>query len=465
MKYEEVLNSKSSATKISLDELYSIITSPSQQYLKYTGDERTIHVENHIIEGENIYLDDTLNISYRLSFQDCFFATESIFFIIGMRCENYLTFEKCYFPNGIYITDGVFSKEVTLKLIYAPTIHIIGGTFQEITLSGYDIKDIWLSGGSFETFDMAKYVGGEDLGNLTIFSKANEFGDITIKNKSFAKVYIHGSNKDSIYSFHNIKCDNFTISNFNNAGIMNICGIQPRSETSIEKYFQIINSNLGKAEFYRAYFSMFNEFIIIDSFISDCLFIECRWASNIRSLYGPDHNSFKKSLENKRKITTVELYAIKEAYRQLKISMNKHSDKIQEAKFYSKEMNIHNQLLQWTWPWKNIFWDKVILHWSKIFSDYGQSFIRPVFFLLAGHLILFIVALISGGFEPLHLSISDPTKAGFAAAFEKYFIYINPLRRLEISLSGYLVLLDLIMRIWSSYMLYNIIRASRRFIS
>lgn len=175
--------------------------------------------------------------------------------------------------------------------------------------------------------------------------------------------------------------------------------------------------------------------------------------------------AFEDSLKAGRKTTPNEIVAIREAYRQLKISMSKHSDKIQEHKFYSEELNYHNIALTWGKPWENQFWDKLILHWSRTLSDYGQSFIKPLAWLLLGHYILFLTALLCNGFAPLHISLCKPTGAGFEEAFEKYFLYINPLRRLEVSLPGYLILLDLLMRIWSSYMIYNLIRASRRFIS
>jgi hypothetical protein len=303
------------------------------------------------------------------------------------------------------------------------------------------------------------------LVRLFILNKPGELGNIDISNKYFDRIFINGTNKDRVYNFNNIKCDDFSISKFTNAGSLNIFGIEPKNPSSNNLYFEITHSNLDKAQFYRANFSMYKELIIIDSYISNCFFLGCQWQNNIRALGGPGSYSFEKSLQNKRKINREEAYKILEAYRQLKTSMDIHNDKIQEAKFYSAEMTIHSKLLRWSWPWQNSFWDKLILYWSRIFSNYGQNFIRPLFFLLVGHLLFFNFALLLGGFEPLHISISNPTIDGFKIAFEKYFIFINPLRKLEISLTGYLILLDLIMRIWSSYMIYNIIRASRRFIN
>jgi len=123
-------------------------------------------------------------------------------------------------------------------------------------------------------------------------------------------------------------------------------------------------------------------------------------------------------------------------------------------------MRAYNKCLSW----KSDFGTKLILRLSYLTSNYGQSIFLPLVWLIVGHFLFFSVGLILGGYLPLHISYSNPTSEGFKRAFEYFFIYINPVRKAETSLSGYLIVLDIIMRIWSSYMIYNIIRASRRFI-
>lgn len=58
---------------------------------------------------------------------------------------------------------------------------------------------------------------------------------------------------------------------------------------------------------------------------------------------------------------------------------------------------------------------------------------KSLFWLIFGHLILFNIALMFGGFQSLHINFCNPTSAGFEDAFEKYFIYINPLRKPDTS--------------------------------
>lgn len=451
--------------KISSKELRDLLRNPNGDILKSDGENSTILFDGYTIEDKYIILDDTVKISIPLTFKNCIFTSKHFVYIDGMVCNKELTFEGCSFSNSLFFQSGEFKKEVLLKYsdLENHQIHLGNCTFDKISISCYNVKEVWFSGGKFESLRIGDHLHGDNIKELTIFAKSNEVGDIYITEQIIDKIYINGTNKDKEFSFSKIKCNNISINDFKNEGSLNFYGIEPQQ--SKNSYFQIINSNLDKAQFYRASFSDYTELIIIDSFITDTLFIACKWSKNIRALFGPGYTSFEKSLKNGRKITPTEILGIREAYRQLKISMSKHSDKIQENKFYAEELVFYNKTLIWGKPWKNEFWDKIVLYWSKNFSDYGQSFIKPLFWLILGHFILFSFALIFNGFDHLYISWSNASSSAFEEAFEKYFIYINPLRKFEVSFSGYLIVLDILMRIWSSYMIYNIIRASRRFIS
>ncbi len=461
--YEDVLASMQPTPKYNMNALTEMITHPHQDTLKYSGDERTIYLENLVFEDEYSILPHNIESFYRLTFKDCFFSTTKLGFISHVTCHNFITFENCYFAKGIFLMDNKFEKELCFKSMHSPEIHLQSGSHDKISLSGYDLNNIWIGGGTFTELNIGNYVADDNIGSLTIFSNPGELGNISISNKNIGSIHLSGTNKDKIFNFSKIKCDTISIVKFKNEGELNFYGIEPKNPQGDKRYFQIINSNLDGAEFYRANFSSYKELIIIDSFLVNTLFLGCRWDSNVRALFGPGYSDFTKSVEQGRKISPREDFLIKEAYRQLKISMEKHSDKILSNQFYAEEMKFHYKTLNWSYPWKNVFWDKLILNWSSIFSSFGQSFIKPLVSLLIGHLILLNLAILLGGFETLHISFSDPL-SGFKEAFEKYFIYINPLRRLEVSLSGYLIVFDILMRVWSSYMIYNIIRASRRFI-
>lgn len=465
MSQKENTTSDNDNKTLSEQELRDILRNPPNNFIKESYGEKSIAIKGYTFENEHLILDDSITVNLPLTFEGCTFKSDKPFFISGLTCNESLIFDGCIISDSIFFNEGTFKKDVVLKYVYVNTVHLSSCTFDKVSISGYDIDKIWISGSKFESLNIGEHLIGDNIRKLVIFAKEDETGDINVREQSFDEIHLSGTNKGRIFNFDNIKCDTVSIINFKNEGTLNFYGIEPKAVNSGKRYFQIINSNLDKVQFYRVLFSQYNELIIIDSFITYTLFVGCKWSNNVRSLYGPGYDSFEDSLKTGRKITDKEIVSIKEAYRQLKISMSKHSDKIQEHKFYSQELNFHNKALSWQPPWTNQFWDKVILLFSNTFSDFGQSFIKPLTWLLVGHFILFLLALILNGYDPLHISFSEPTATAFKEAFEKYFVYINPLRRLDTSLSGFLILLDFIMRIWSSYMIYNIIRASRRFIS
>lgn len=449
---------------LSAEELRGLLRNPSTEFLTESYGKISILIDGYTIEDEQLILDDSITLDLPLTFQGCTFTSGGLFFIDGITCNESLTFDSCEILCAMYFNSGIFKKEVLIRHVSVKSIRLYTCVFDKIKISGYDIGEVFVSGPKFRLLEIGEHPMSDSISKLVIFVKEDETGNILIREQAFSEISLLGTNNGKV-RFEKIKCDNISITKFKNQGSLDFYGIEPKDIHSDKRYFQIINSNLEKVQFYRAFFSQYDELIIIDSFLTDSLFIGCSWSDNVRAIYGPGYQLFEKSLKTGRKANHEELVAIKEAYRQLKISMSKHSDKIQEHKFYALELNFHNEAMSWGKPWKNQFWDKAILLWSKVFSDYGQSFIKPLLWLLFGHYFFFTLALAFSGFYPLHISFLQPTALGFQEAFRTYLIYINPFRRLEISLPGYLILLDLLMRVWSSYMIYNLIRASRRFIS
>lgn len=462
---DEATNSNISYTKINSEELTVLLRNPTSEILKIEDGNKSILFEAYEIEDEYIIIDDTVQLSLPLMFKNCIFKSENIIFIDGMICNRELTFEYCSILNSLLFQNGVFKKEILFKYsdLENNKIHLTHCNFEKISISCYNVEEVWFSGGKFESLRIGDHLIGDNIKNLTLFTKTDKVGNVYVSEQTFEKIYLSGTNKDREFNFSKIKCNDLSIQDFKNEGSLNFYGIESKGKDV--GYFQIVNSNLENAQFYRASFSDYKELIIIDSFITDTLFLGCKWSNNVRAIPGPGTRAYDKSLKNGRKINSNETIAIREAYRQLKISMANHSDKIQENRFYAQELVFYNKTLNWGKLWQDTFWDKVVLHWSKLFSNYGQSFIRPLIWLLLGHLIMFIIAIALQGYETLYLSWSNASEEAFREAFEKYFLYINPLRKLETTLPGYLIVLDLLMRVWSSYMIYNIIRASRRFIS
>jgi hypothetical protein len=156
---------------------------------------------------------------------------------------------------------------------------------------------------------------------------------------------------------------------------------------------------------------------------------------------------------------------LRENFRQLKCAYSNQHDKILEAYFYGLEMNAHNLTITWLPPWRESFWQKLILILSRLFSNYGSSFLRPLLGILVSTWC--ILLLLIGIYNHHGLAIVFPQNADSEAlkiAAEEYFQLLNPFHETDESLHGWALMWDLLSRVLSSYFIYSLIRSTRRFL-
>jgi hypothetical protein len=110
----------------------------------------------------------------------------------------------------------------------------------------------------------------------------------------------------------------------------------------------------------------------------------------------------------------------------LKFALGKQGDVINEQKFHTLEMRAYDKSL----PLTADIWTVLIIKFSFWFSDFGQSFIRPLKALLIGHFLLMLLFINAGGIRGVTLSLGDANIQGFQMALEKYVFLINPLRKI-----------------------------------
>jgi len=225
--------------------------------------------------------------------------------------------------------------------------------------------------------------------------------------------------------------------------------------------FEITNSNLGKAQFFRIRFDKFDEIIFIDSFLSEINLINCEWRKDNFCIVTSNKRNSLQSTEKQLE----EHKQFRENFKQLKHVYEKQGDKINETFFYALEMNSYSSLIKENNPLKDVFWDRIIILLSRWLTDYGRSFLRPFVGILASN--LFVLLILIHFFEYHSLSIVKPVNndpEAFNVALGEYFKLINPLHKMDECLTGLGVLWDLVSRIFSSYFLYGLIRSSRRFL-
>ena len=150
--------------------------------------------------------------------------------------------------------------------------------------------------------------------------------------------------------------------------------------------------------------------------------------------------------------------SLKETYKQLKQAMIRDGNYMDALAFYHNEMEEYRAFVKGNDLVKGE--DKFILFISWLFSNHGQSFVRPLAWLLGMHLLFFFIAI---GLNYNDFYFTWPHEwASTWGLVGSYFYLLNPVHKLP-DVSGGMLILDFFMRLSSGFFIYHIIRASRKF--
>ncbi len=428
----------------------------------------------------DVFIKGVLDVG--IEFEDCYFTASLGFYNATLHHE--IRLNRCFIDDDLLVTslDNEFKKNFDIiNVTVQHKVIISGGTFQVCHWSFKSEPEVYIHGGAFKELVIG-YWGGASISTLTL-----ELGDVkglirvVDKKTSIDKLSLMRHALEANVTLQDFSVNYLSIYNYRNEKGLRISNIVPMKGDKPSE-FAITEAYLGKAEFYSIDFNLFDIFKIVDAHLVECSFVNIKWATIILALKGrsiyqtEDEKALPEKIQRlesrqyvniaeknqlERDIQVVIYYEKKrEVLRQLKYALSKQGDVINEQRFHSLEMNAHKRTLKDD----KDFWTKWIIQFSYIFSDFGQSISRPIIGLLSIHFCLFFILVVSGVLAPLHFSISHPTFSGFNEGVYQFFRLINPLRKADDTFKGVLILIDLAMRIWSSYMIYNIARASRRFI-
>jgi len=439
------------------DEFLNIVKGNDTSYLNADD---WIEIKDEEINESIDFIGD-ITIKDKIEIKDCKF--HDFFSISDWIFENYVSIEGCIFDKGIWIEGGEFKKDLDLKWITSTgRFSLTGGVFKRINLSLRNTKKLWISGGTFEEFNFGGlWVGDDRFEELVLINKGKLNGNVRVINKEIKKISLNGGNSQKEFLFQDLRCEYFCINDFTNSGSLKIFGLKPMKTGTT--YFEVVKSNLAKAQFFRIGFDQFDEVIIVDSYIAELTIINSQWRNgNFRAVVGP---AYLNNIESRAIISSNEREQLRENFRQLKFTYEKQGDKIYEAFFYSLEMNEYNKVLKWTSPLYERFWQKLIIILSRALTNYGSSFLRPLIGILVSNWIILLVLICIYDFYDLRVaSPSDNEPAAFKVAVGEYFKLINPLHKMDESLRGWSIMWDILSRILSSYFLFGLIRSSRRFL-
>ncbi len=148
----------------------------------------------------------------------------------------------------------------------------------------------------------------------------------------------------------------------------------------------------------------------------------------------------------------VELKDLKDTYRQLKKAALANGNLIDALKFRTNEMQVY---------WREIrligganFGDTALIFLNRFTSNFGQSWILPLVWLFAFHLLLFSFL----------MNFYWYNSFGFDFEFGQFWVLLNPVHKTpDYVNTGAGLFTEFAMRITNAYFIYHFVRASRKF--
>lgn len=384
----------------------------------------------------------TSKLTKEILVKDCVFK-KPVSFVGNSEYNANVKFENCEFDEGLNFEGGDFSYFLTISnATLGLPLKFEAGVYSQVEIK--DCNYLRFIGGKFTELRVTQTINEEKLADCEL-KLSRVTGSIALHSIKFSALGVTGLlTKETSVKIEDCKFQHLKFWNFTNDGQLKVSQSfmhVPKTDGEfLRGSFQVFSSNLTTAEFYSINFENAVKFEFNDAIISQCIFANIKWNYTLFHLVFLDQR--------------------RELFRQLKVSYRNVGDHIFERIFHGFEMNTH--LLHG--PWKENPSTKLIIWFSWFTSNYGQSLWRPIRFMLIINVFAFGVLVYNGYITNLTPRFSFTSEA-LGTTFAEFVKWNNPFRRVEDQATGWGYLLDIVMRIVSSYMIYNIIRATRRFIN
>lgn len=356
-----------------------------------------------------------------------------------------LLITDCTFNKSFFYTQGnILSKDWIIQpetiISAAASIEIKGSSFEE--------------GASFIGINYSDSKNIVSHINLD-FSSAIK-GQLSFKEFTVEELLLSGLNSSAIVHFSNLNVLNVLIRNLTNQKVLHFNNFSPFNSNS---KFEIIDSNLGNSEFFSINFKDEISLQIKDSMLMQASFVNVIWfekeviiPQTVEKPYTETECSKKQEI----------------IYRQLKQVMKRDGDKPAALKF---------ERLEWLSYKKSVTGnsnlnDRLIL-WSNQSNNFGLSWVKPLLLLL-GFTLYFYILIVCTCFEAYREETDYSSAFGYTSVLidkiYMYFHFLNPAHNLhffapEVLKNNTAMFLNVLMRFFNGYFIFQTVRAFRKFIN
>lgn len=408
--------------------------------------------ENPIVERSFSQLILDTNIARRIKFEKCTF--EQV--VIKCNLEKGVEFHDCDFNQGVQIEKGDINDLFTLSNCSGKNlsafgklncfVNIIDCNFINVKINvvslpqAFKVINFCQTGNIGNTFSLnvKNIIAGHFLlekikcNDISLILPKHEllgFSATNINTTNFRVVNVIG--RSALFS--DIHCNIFEIDNVRNHGSIKFHNIKAKGHLS---KFKMTNAELGKTSFDHIDFRVFKQIEISDSQFMQIIISNMKWNFSYDSYSG-------------------EFMSKRELFRQLKIVSSNHKDKYSELNFERMENNALGKMIS-----PKHFVDWFIFKTNQLSNNFGQNWLLPLAWLFATSFIFYYFLVEANGL--------------FGSCFHigNYLNFVMPFHSLDNVLcnssanqfNGATLFWDTIQRIFSSYFIFQMLTAFRKYV-
>jgi hypothetical protein len=343
------------------------------------------------------------------------------------------------------ITNAIFEKDCRIETNNS-LVENFRGTINHLRLESINVKQ-----------EFSVISNKSKINEITLILNDNASGNFIFNDFSNQLMLISGKSSTTNIVLENLNLNYINVSDF--YSFITFSGI--RADNKLHSVVNINNSNLSNSNFSSVDFASFNKIEIENTSLIDAIFTNITWFEHVQL--------------NKCLTKEAGYYSkTREVYRQLKYALEKQGDRIQSLNFKHLEMKVYKEDLFSKYKWhQRIFNQDRFILWVGQTNNFGQSWLKPV-----GIFILFLLPLyfgiMVGVSSELEYSIC-PSWTNLQTTLSELWKYaysipelINPVHSLkkvfpDHDISGPAYWLDFLLKLVSSFFIFQTIAAFRKF--
>ena len=298
---------------------------------------------------------------------------------------------------------------------------------------------------------------GKQLDNLEIITSPELKGVLKFEGWTVDKLYITGVNQNLKLLFKRMFFGFFVINDFTNYSDMSF----DKCKGDKESTFNLSDSDLGTTKFNEFMFDSFGAIRIDNATLDKIKPTTNTWFEDKVLQVGNGTQTKQEEYKSKREI-----------YRQIKQALKNNGNQIDSLIFQAKELSAFRdeQKSSGNYDWA----DRVIMSVSQA-NDYGLNWKKPAKIVFGVTFFLYIILLphLSDKISNEFAFCPEDLKSTWQAFLSKSNVLwqlFNPIRQMKVTYgdnvsNGWIYFIDLIHRIFLGIMIFQIVKAFRKFVS